>query len=256
MLYQYDRDNNLAEEITMRPGMQGFFVFDKNGNEDRLLRRTKGSFPDDHDPVEETGTIVLDSLGRLVKNVWKNGYIAYLYNSACTDKVTQTWSYGNNDFLYNKTSFEYDPKCLLRSKTTISFYEKLDYGPDRRPDTTQTFFTYNSNGNITEEKSFRSSNELLYQLNIKYNKKIISEVILIDNSRHKRSLYNFNNKAELLSLKIFIDNKLAEDNFYSYEYDEKGNWIKRICDDKVNKKKVSVIERSIVYAETPASGLR
>lgn len=244
LLYQYDRDGNLSEETTLRPGMQAFFSFDKQGNELVALRRIKGSFPYPV-AIDTPQTLVMDSIGRVIKSTGKNNYTTYTYDIACPAKLLESKTFGYRDFIYNKTSFRYDTDCRVISKTSINFYPDLDYGPEKLPDTTQVFFAYDKEGNIIEEKSFRSSRELLYQLTLKYEKKIIYEAELMDNSRHKKMVYKFDGNGELVNLRVFIDDVLSEDVSYAYEYDQQGNWIRRSAKDKVNEKKFSLIERSI-----------
>lgn len=242
LLYKYDRDGNLSDETTLRPGMQAFFSFDKQGNELIASRSINGAFSYPN-TIDTAQIVVLDSIGRLTKKSWKNNYTTYIYDITCPEKLLESKTFGYKDFIYNKTSFKYNADCRVISKTSINFHPDMDYGPEKLPDTTQTFFSYDKTGNIVEEKSLRSSRELLYKLTLKYDKKIIAAADLIDNSRHKKMFYGFDGRGELNSLKVFVDDILSGDISYTYEYDQHGNWISRTATDKVNEKKFSLIER-------------
>jgi len=246
IMHQYDRNGNLSEEVTWRPGMQSYFVFDKNGDEILSQRRTRGNYPGGY-RIEENKlkSVKRDSIGRVIKKEWANNYTTYSYDANCPSKIRESLTYGFENFIYNKTSYEYDANCRVISKTNISFHPHLDYGPQKLPDTIKTFYIYNKNGDIIEEREVRPSGDEAYHLKILYKNKKVSEVILEDKARHKRSLYNFNSKEELIKLQTFIDKMISEDISYSFEYDAKGNWVKRTAVDKQNEKKFSVIERVV-----------
>ena len=130
--------------------------------------------------------------------------------------------------------YEYDG-CALRKVLTyhkgelqyVKVYEKCDYTGDVE------YIKYDGDGNVIEE------------LQTKYDAnrvRVYEKGVHIDETERIEYEYRTNSYGFV----EYVNNGRFEE-FYEYEYDNKGNWIKQICYEGAIKKPVRIVEREIVY---------
>jgi hypothetical protein len=116
-------------------------------------------------------------------------------------------------------------------------------GPGRRCNPDERFtlkrkYKYDSKGNRIEEEVYNRCNELASKAVHKYDNKgfLVETKSTVrfpgasPSTAERKMLYQRDDKGNLIE---FIEEKIYMDNYSDYEFDERGNWIKRKVRNKV-----------------------
>jgi hypothetical protein len=214
-LYSYDEKGKLVNRSNFLHGKKGHsieFEYDANGN---IITEYE---------LTPTG---------IAQRKW-----AYKYDKK-GNKIEHSYTYfldESNDF---KTLYEYDNNG---NKVQESTYDK--YGIQN----TIIFYKYDINGNLIEEKVY-SKSVLFYTNEFKYDSKgnILEDIQTTSENEKIKTNYKYDMNRNLTS-KIRISSHSKEYDFnysYQYDYDNLGNWIKRVYFINGNPKFIR--ERTIEY---------
>lgn len=201
-------------------------------------RDSIGSWTDDFEAVyDENGVIVVctgfDETGN---PVWKNESI--IENQQVrqrnvfrkdTLRYIDQFKHGDNGFLISGTHNRARVDTLIRSYTiktnTVGYPTEFQiFNPKGEP-AEKYAQTYDEQNRFVKFEAFDKAGGINFIHEVKYNDKSkVSEFIFKDK-----------------------DNKIIASNYCTYEYDEKGNWIKAVVKD--DKNHVVIEERSYTYFE-------
>jgi hypothetical protein len=209
----------------------------KKGNHlTKADRDSIGGWTDDFEAVyDENGVIVactaLDEMGNIT---WKNESVienkklsGINFIRRDTLRIYDQFKYGENGFLISGKRFRAGVDTLMVSvniKTNMAGYptEFQLFNPKCLPIEKYTQ-AYDEQNRFTKFEVFDKDGIINYVHEVKYNdKNKVSELILKDK-----------------------DNNITSSNYFTYEYDEKGNWVKAIAKD--DKNHVVIEERSYTY---------
>lgn len=201
-------------------------------------RDSIGGWTDDFEAVyDENGVIIectgLDETG---KSIWKN-------ESIVENKLVVKRNIYRNDTLRIYDQFKYDEQGFLTKGTRYrSGIDTLMISVDIK---------VNAAGYPVEFQLFNSDNEPIekyihtYDELNRFTKLEVFDKNGIINYKHE---VKYNDKGKVSDLIITDkDNNITASNYFTYEYDEKGNWVKAIVKD--DKNHVVIEERSYTYFE-------
>jgi hypothetical protein len=211
----------------------------KKGNPlTKVERDSLGGWTDDFEAVyDENGVIVVctgfDDTGN---PAWKNESIIEnklvsqrnLFRKDTLRYIDQ-FKHSNNGFLISGTRNRAKVDTLVRSftiKTNAIGYptEFQTFNPKGEP-TEKYAHIYDEQNRFVKFEAFDKAGDINFIHELKYNEKgKMSELIFRDK-----------------------DNKITASNYCTYEYDEKGNWVKAVV--KNHKNHVVIEERSYTYFE-------
>jgi len=146
-----------------------------------------------------------------------------------------------------KTKLEIEHKTKYSYNSSNIQTEEIEYDDKNRMSSVRKF-QYDDNGNLIEEKWYDSKglNSIVTSEYDNNGNTTTRKVIYPDASKGTSVTYNF--KYDKYNNEIY-EEALSTDkptfHKYSYEYDNQGNWIKRIEIDENNSKKIT--ERVIKY---------
>lgn len=130
-------------------------------------------------------------------------------------RLIEKFLYGADDSLLSKWIYTYNNKGF---KT-----EENQFFPQKEKPTIRTIYKYDKKGNKINEEMYNSEGGLIAKWLSKYNRKGLAE---------EESYY-------------YSDGSLNSKENYSYEFDEKGNWIRQIIHE--NDQPRYIVIREIVY---------
>ncbi len=237
----------------------------KNGwDELNLKRKVKSVTEVPYEAKEKNGKIIK---GKRTGGFWDN--CKYLFDSK-GNKIEE-YSYNLNGSLYDKTTFQYNTngniiKANIYNSDTI-LYRK-------------TIYKYDANGKLIEELCGTSFGTLEGKVNYKYDYRgsmIEFNFKSLDGRLKSKATYKYNANGDVIKFCIFNSdgsnsktsykydangNKIEENctsdgrkkidkykyrEIYKYEYDKKGNWIRKIT--YRNNVLEKITERTIEYFE-------
>jgi hypothetical protein len=211
----------------------------KKGNPlTRADRDSLGNWTDDFEAVyDENGVIVVcTGLDETGNPVWKNESVIEnklvsqmnLFRKDTLRYIDQ-FKHSDNGFLISGTHNRAKVDTLIRYftiKTNAVGYptEFQTFNPKGEP-TEKYTQTYDEQNRFVKFEAYKKDGSINFIQEVKYNEKSkVSELIFKDK-----------------------DNKITASNYFTYEYDEKGNWIKAVVKD--DKNHVVIEERSYTYFE-------
>lgn len=211
----------------------------KKGNPlNRADRDSLGNWTDDFEVVYDENGVVVACIGlnETGNPIWKNENI--IENMLVTKQ-----NIFRKDTLNSYYQFKYGDNGFLLSGTRNR----------AGVDTLITSFACKTNamGKLTEIQMFNSKGKPVEKYMYSYDEKnrfVKFEAYKKDGSINitQDVIYNDKDKVSGLMFKD-KDNKVTASNSFTYEYDEKGNWIKAVAKD--DKNHVVIEERSYTYFE-------
>jgi YD repeat-containing protein len=185
--------------------------------------------------------------GNLIENINSDGkkIESYTYDNSgnrVQSKVFNTKDYTNQESFYlydvkgnmienkmltikrdtpvTKKIYKYDDKNNLKE---MDLYSKNKY-------MNKWLFKYDEKGNELEESKFDSSNAFvekwIFEYNAFGNK---NEMALYTDSLIERFVYSYNEHGDVTEEILYGRfNMVYHDNLYKYQYDDKGNWVRKI----------------------------
>jgi hypothetical protein len=211
----------------------------KKGNPLTLADRDSlGGWTDDFEAVyDENGVIVVcTGLDETGNKTWKNESVIENKKLAVmnlvrkdTLRIYDQFKYGDNGFMISGKRFRAGVDTLMISvniKTNTAGYpiEFQMFNKIGEP-IEKYIHIYDEQNRFIKQEVFDKNGNFTYSHEVKYNDKgKVSELILKDK-----------------------DNKVTSSNYFTYEYDEKGNWVKAVVKD--DKNHVVIEERSYTYFE-------
>jgi len=201
-------------------------------------RDSIGGWTDDFEAVyDENGVIVvcigLDEIGN---KTWKNESVIEKKKLTGmnlirkdTLRIYDQFKYGDDGFLISGKRFRAGVDTLMISvniKTnTVGYPTEFQLFTPKNEPTEKYTQAYDEQNRFTKFESYDKEGKFSYSHEVKYNDKgKVSELVMRDK-----------------------DNNVTASNYFTYEYDEKGNWIKAIAKD--DKNRVVIEERSYTYFE-------
>lgn len=211
-------------------------TFKKGSPLTKADRDSLGGWTDDFEAVFDANGIIqsctaMDETGvQLWKNesVVENGLIvkSMIYIKDTLSSY-DTYNYGENKFLTNGARHRAKLDTLMFSvnvKTNeIGYPVEYQIFNFKGDSTWKNTFNYDAQNNFISFERFDKSGKRTFAYEVKYNEK---------------------NKVSELTLKD-KDDKITDVNYITYDYDDKGNWIKGVV--KNGKNKVVIEERTYTY---------
>ncbi|MCD8136232.1 MAG: hypothetical protein LUH01_09905, partial [Parabacteroides gordonii] len=173
--------------------------------------------------------------------------VDYLFEDANGNKISFTGKYKNGrqvSLVGNVDSYYYTYDKDGR-KLTEEYKSNTGNLLDRRE------FKYDKKGNCISESLYNEMS-CLGTTNMKYNSEnqLMEQVFSGNEDEDTRTVYCYDTNGCVQEEKVYdYENKLIHTYTYSYEMDDRGNWTKRIKEDKGVP--VEIQERSFVYDGTP-----
>lgn len=213
-------------------------AFKKDHPLTRADRDSLGNWTDDFEAsYDENGIIqVCDGLDESGNKTWKNESVIENKRLAGmnfirkdTLRVYDQFKYGGNGFLADAKRFRAGVDTLIMSaavKTNAVGYptEFQTFNSKGEP-TGKYIQTYDEQNRFIKFETVDKAGTVTFTQEVKYNDKSkVSELIFRDK-----------------------DNKIAAANYFTYDYDQKGNWIRAIVKD--GKNHVVIEERTYTYFE-------
>ncbi len=201
-------------------------------------RDSLGGWTDDFEAVyDENGIIVVcDGQDETGNKTWKNESVIEnkkltVMNLVRKDtlRIYDQYKYGDNGFMISGKRFRAGVDTLMISvniKTNTAGYpiEFQMFNQIGEP-IEKYIHIYDEQNRFIKQEVFDKNGNFTYSHEVKYNDKgKVSELILKDK-----------------------DNKVTSGNYFTYEYDEKGNWVKAVVKD--DKNHVVIEDRSYTYFE-------
>lgn len=210
----------------------------KKGKPLTLAEHDSLGWTDDFEAVyDENGVIIVcTGLDETGKSTWKNENIIenklvakrnlirkdtlWLYNQ---------FKYDNNGFLISASRFRAGVDTLLFSvnvKTNSIGYPTEFLLINQKGEQAERYvYTYDEQNRFIKFEAYDKDGQINFIYEVKYN-----------------------DKSKVSELKIKDkDNKVTDSNYFTYEYDAKGNWVKAVVKDDQNH--VVIEERSYTYFE-------
>jgi hypothetical protein len=210
----------------------------KKGNILTRAEHDSLGWTDDFEAVyDENGVIVVcTGLDENGKSTWKN-------ESVIENKLVVKRNFYRNDTLRVYDQFKYDEKGFLTNGSRYrSGIDTLLLSANAKT---------NSVGYPTEFQMINSKGEPIDKYVYTYdeqNRFTQFEVFDKDGKFNYRYEVQYNDKSKVSELKIRDkDNKVTASNYFTYEYDANGNWVKAVVKD--DKNHVVIEERSYTYFE-------
>lgn len=212
-----------------------------------------------YDVVEKDGEIEKSNLN------WKH---LIVYNREGNKMMKKTYKLdGSVEDVY---MYKYDRKGRLIEElgtdaageySTKMVYEYDDKGrmiednlwtPEYAHPISTSTYEYDEKGMLTESIIWYTSkkNRVMWKYVYEYNDKgqeSVSKTYKEDGSLERKNIFEYNNKGDMISMVVESDRFDPSRHTYNYEYDEKGNWIRRIQTDQGEP--YQIIERTIEYYE-------
>ena len=225
---KYDSEGNKCEEISYNVSriIRYSIELDSKGNEIEENRF------DEEVKLISRYTYNHDSKGNIIEKYYYDQYVDGLNTYPDEDSglvLSTTYEYDSKGKLIEKIDFDEDEleyrytfKYDSEGKEIVRNYFSNEYGYTQL--VSQHIYIYNSKGKLIEQNDCDENTKLEYRYTYKYDTK--EDLI-------EKATYN---EYGVLVKKIF----------YIHEYDNKGNWTKRVCYDD-NNKLVEIKKRNIVY---------
>jgi antitoxin component YwqK of YwqJK toxin-antitoxin module len=164
-----------------------------------------------------------------------------------SSRITEERTYRNDGSLLSRQMYSYDANGNLANKVSYRSdnfeMNKWVYAHDSHGNKTEekyfdagslkTRFTYeyDERGNVIKSVSYKEDGSVEYSGMYKYDDKNRRTEIVIDGPTglgDRRRVYRYNEKGHLSEEILYASNKSVEDRkVYVYEFDQKGNWVKR-----------------------------
>jgi len=186
---------------------------------------------------DENGVIVVcNGLDETGNKTWKNESVIEKKKLTGmnlirkdTLRIYDQFKYGDDGFLISGKRFRAGVDTLMISvniKTnTVGYPTEFQLFTPKNEPTEKYTQAYDEQNRFTKFESYDKEGKFSYSHEVKYNDKgKVSELVMRDK-----------------------DNNVTASNYFTYEYDEKGNWIKAIAKD--DKNRVVIEERSYTYFE-------
>lgn len=210
----------------------------KKGNRfTKADRDSIGGWTDDFEAIyDKNGVLeVCTALNEADNPIWKNG-------SIIENKLVTRRDLIRNDTLRYYDQFKYGENGFLTSATrTRAGVDTIIVSVNVKT---------NSAGYPTEFHIFSPKGEILDKYVYTYdeqNRFTKSEVYNKEGKLNGSSEVKYNDKSKVSELHIRDKDNKVSSNYFTYEYDQKGNWVKAIVKD--DKKHVVIEERSYTYFE-------
>jgi len=211
--------------------------FKKGNRFTKADRDSIGGWTDDFEAVYDENGVIVVCTGKDEKNnpTWKN-------ESIIENKLVSKRNFIRKDTIRYYDQFKYDEKGFLASgsrsrsgvdtlmvsvtiKTNdVGYPTEIQLFNTKGNPTEKYIQTYDDQNRFTKFETIDKDGRTIFSYEVKYNDKSkVSELIVKDK-----------------------DNNVSS-NYFTYEYDEKGNWVKAIVKD--DKNHVVIEERSYTYFE-------
>ncbi|RFN58210.1 hypothetical protein [Marixanthomonas ophiurae] len=225
---RYDIEGNIMQKVSQHHKIN--FEYDLSGNLIEMLKeniKDNGSY---------RSNFKFDSKNRIIEEV------SYSVHSSGEpfQKSIKKHIY-NNDDLIILTEF----RLINYGKNTVG---ALQRGDGISSDTTSYMhFIYNTNKEVISYERLNENGSILSLKSKTYN----HSGILIEEREYSPDAKIFNsyneNGDKIICRKLDRGNREVQYNQYSYLYDKKNNWIKRVFTKKNNPNYIYIIEREIEY---------
>lgn len=253
---------NTTQYMQGKPMVKVEYLWDKAGNNTMLTKRNPDNSQLSREEKKYKDTLMVEKIqynvqdipfdkvtyeydkkGNLIKeNIFLREETIQFVTSYRYDeknrKIEETSHDGKGNFIY-RTNFEFNGDKLA-SVETIDSDEKTLVKIDK--------YTYDNNGNRVKEYSFRTADKLETVEDYTYNEnnKRTSWVLTQNNELKAKITFSYDEKGNLTE-SITSDSKdnQLEAVSYAYEYDTKGNWVKKTV--RRNDAPFVVVERKITY---------
>lgn len=196
--------------------------------------------------VDKRHTYEYDGDGHLVE---ENDYYAY-HDSDEVSNFKTIYDFNEEKKLIGKgfyTDDELIRKFLLKTDQQGNVIEEMEFYADGKPAGLVTFAFDESKNPITENV-YTAEGNLKQTTHIKYNadgEKIEESLTDAEGNVVRKTTYQRDSENHVTEQEIKMGEELSFFYEYLYEYDEKGNWLKRI--DKTDGNVEMIIERSYEY---------
>lgn len=140
---------------------------------------------------------------------------------------------GDTLLLACKNKYEFDSKGNM---TKMFSYASTNEIGDK------WLYKYDANGNQTEQTEYSPKGIFLQKRIYKYDDKgNVSETSFYGDSLIFKNVYKYNDKGFVIEELHYSSDKIIDQHyFYKYEYDEKGNVIKKICPDNLEQTPLTI----------------
>ena len=186
---------------------------------------------------------VYDKNGNIIElNFYEEGRIYklnYRYNDEKEEKIGYDF-YNADGSLYHKIVFKYDDKGNVIEEKVYDTNDSLNY---------KSLYKYDIYGNRIEENDYDASgtlnNKVVYKYDVTGNK-VEQNGYNADGDLVNKITFKYDDKGNIIDENGYnADGSLNYKWTYKYEYDDQGNWIKRI-EFKYNNAEY-VVERKYEY---------
>ena len=238
--YAYNSYNNNTTVTRRKPDNKQIDKIVKSYNADKLDEQK--TFNNDNKGIDRV-TYAYDKNGNLIGENLYLGTEAVQYKNVYeyddNGKKTSDIRYNKDSEIVYKTLFEYDGDKISVRETTngdgeVEYIEK---------------FTYDDKGNVTVKSTYEKYDDSETTDKFRYDEKgnKISWVIDKNGVEIMKAEYTYDDKSNLTLIQTYYGDKLSEteERSYTYEYDDKGNWIKKKV--SINNKPEFIVERKITY---------
>lgn len=162
--------------------------------------------------------------------------IVFLYQN---ERLIEEIEYSATGDLIIKKNYQFDGKGNV--------IKEIRSYPNGRSN--EIVFNYDSQGNQIEQKTFYPGGEIsLPWLVFKYDNKgnKIEDIYLNrDKSSSRKDIYTYDDKNNIMEIKIFYDGHLEKKVNNTFQYDENGNWVKKVVFK--NDIPQHIVKREIIY---------
>lgn len=241
IITDYAWDTNFANNLSVTKRNPDNSQLDRVGMKYKNGKVTERTVYSRQDlPIEKT-TYEYDSKGNLIT---ENFYLdkdavqiknIYEYNGP--NKISEVKLRADGSMIY-KTFYEYNTANKLVKSGTTDSNGKVQYAQDITYDKNNNVLTYTS----TEGTDTQTTDKFNYDAN---NNKTLW-VNLVNNKEIFKADYKYDKNNNLIAVNSTdTQNAMNISNTYSYEYDKKGNWIKKTT--TINSKPAFTTTRTITY---------
>ena len=215
-IYKYDSQNNKIEDcryILDNRDVKFTFKFDEKGNKIEVC------FYNSNDELKSTDTYKYDDNGYLIE---QNNFI-------------------NNQLM--KFLYKYDDKGNRIELKGYNSDGSLDYKSTSK---------YDDKGNKIEVCSYNGYVKLTGKNTYKYDDKDFLIEQVTENNFKTKHIYKYDDKGNMIEdYNIFLDMNGGIKNIFKYDYDEMGNWVK-----KIEFKKRDLLDKDGIPQETTARTIK
>ena len=201
-------------------------------------------------PLNDTGkhsTITYDLNGNLIENI--NGDGKKIESNTYDNSGNRIYSkiFNTKDYTNQESYYVYDAKGNMIENKTLTIKRdtptiKKIYTYDNKNNLKEMdlysknkfmnkwLFKFDEKGNELEESKFDSANVFVEKWVFEYNAfGYKNEMAMYTDSLVQRYVYSYNDKGDVTEEILYGRfNRVYHDNLYKYQYDDKGNWVRKI----------------------------